>query len=119
MENNGERAPLSARDWHVLLALSTADLHGYGIMKAVEEDSGGRVRADLGSLYRILDRLLDEGLIAEADPPSDAPTETRGRRRRYYGLTREGHDALRSEAARLREALELATSRNLLSAPPR
>lgn len=107
-------APLSARDWHVLMALSERDLHGYGIMKAVERDTGGRVKAEIGSLYRILDRLMGEGLVAQVDVPDDAPTETRGRPRRYYGLTQGGREALRLEALRLRDALELARTRNIL-----
>lgn len=111
---SGEGTPLSARDWHVLMALSEARLHGYGIMKAVERDSGGSVTAEIGSLYRILDRLLDEGLVAKVETPTGAPTETRGRPRQYYGLTESGRAALRREAARLRDALELAKSRHLL-----
>ena len=110
----GEAAPLSARDWHVLMALSEERLHGYGIMKAVERDSGGVVTAEIGSLYRILDRLLDEGLVAKVGTPADAPSETRGRPRQYYELTAAGRVALRNEAARLRDALELAKSRRLL-----
>ena len=106
--------PLSPRDWHVLMALSQADLHGYGIMKAVEQDSGGNVSAEIGSLYRVLDRLMDEGVVEEAGVPDDAPTETRGRPRRYYALTETGGDVLRQEALRLRDALDLARKRSLL-----
>lgn len=112
--NDPEAAALSARDWHVLMALSVQDLHGYGVMKAVERDSGGRVSAEIGSLYRVLDRLLDDGLIQEVDEPDSAPAETRGRPRRYYGLTDLGRHALRREAARLRDAVELARKRGLL-----
>ena len=106
-------SPLSARDWHVLMALSQRRLHGYGIMKAVEKDSNGRVTAEIGSLYRVLDRLLDEGLVEEVEEPRDAPAETRGRPRRYYGLTDDGRAALREETARLEDALALARARNL------
>jgi DNA-binding PadR family transcriptional regulator len=107
-------APLTARDWHVLVALSEEDLHGYGIMKAVERDSGGSVSAEIGSLYRILDRLMAEGWVRHVDEPDGAPAETRGRPRRYYGLTDEGREALRQEARRLRDALALAQARDLL-----
>ena len=107
-------APLSARDWHVLVALSESDRHGYGIMQAVDEDSGGRVRADIGSLYRVLDRLLDAGLIAETSAPSDAPADTRGRPRRYYRITDQGRATLRTETRRLDAAVELARARDLL-----
>lgn len=110
----GAATPLSARDWHVLMALSAEDLHGYGIMKAVERDSEGRVSAEIGSLYRVLDRLLEEGLVHEVDAPDGAPSETRGRPRRYYGLTESGRAVLRTEAVRLRDALDLARARKLL-----
>jgi DNA-binding PadR family transcriptional regulator len=106
--------PLSARDWHVLMALSGQSLHGYGIMKAVESDSSGRVTAEIGSLYRVLDRLLDQGLVEEVEEPADAPTDTRGRPRRYYGLTEKGRGVLREETARLEDALALAHERNLV-----
>lgn len=107
-------APLSARDWHVLMALSERSLHGYGIMKAVDRDSQGNVAAEVGSLYRVLDRLMADGLVDEVDAPDDAPTETRGRPRRYYGLTDGGREVLRQEALRLRQAVALAEARNLL-----
>jgi DNA-binding PadR family transcriptional regulator len=110
---------MGPRDWHILLALSERKLHGYGIMQAVERDSDGRVSAEVGSLYRVLDRLLDDGLIEEVDEPEDAPDDTPGRRRRYYGLTELGRASLRAEAARLSHALELARERDLLPERPR
>ena len=104
----------SPRDWHVLVALSERPLHGYGIMKAVERDSGGKVSVEIGSLYRILDRLVGEGLLDETDAPEHAPDDTRGRPRRYYRLTERGRVVVGEEAMRLREALELARSRHLV-----
>ena len=109
-----EAQPLSPRDWHVLVALSEQSLHGYGIMRAVERDSAGSVHAEVGSLYRVLDRLLQDGLVAKVEAPADAPSETRGRPRQYYGLTEEGRTRLRREALRLRDAVALAEARRLL-----
>ena len=114
-KERGEGVPLSATDWHVLMALVEEDLHGYAIMKAVERDSRGGVSAEIGSLYRILGRLMTEGFVDEVAAPDDAPTETRGRPRRYYGLTPEGRTALRQESIRLQGALELARDRHLLA----
>ena len=110
-------SPLSATDWHVLMALVEEDLHGYAIMKAVERDSRGAVSAEIGSLYRILSRLMTDALVDEVAPPADAPTETRGRPRRYYRVTEEGRAALRQEALRLGDALELARDRRLVPEP--
>ncbi len=110
-----ERAlPLSATDYHVLMVLTEEDLYGYAIMKAVEEESGGAVSPEIGSLYRILARLMSEGLLKEVDAPQGSPTEHRGRPRRYYGLTAQGREALTGESLRLQGVLELARQRSLL-----
>jgi PadR family transcriptional regulator PadR len=114
-----DHVPLSATDWHVLVALVEGHLHGYAIMKAVEEESGGAVSAGIGSLYRILSRLMTKGLVDEVDSPKDAPTETRGRARRYYRLTEQGHEAVRQESIRMERALDLARHRQLIPESPR
>ena len=114
-DHGAERTlPLSATDYHVLMVLTQEDLYGYGIMKAVEEDSGGAVLPEIGSLYRILARLMSEGLVEEVDAPKGSATEHRGRRRRYYGLTAEGRAAVTAESLRLQGVLELAKQRSLL-----
>jgi len=97
--------PLKSADFHILLALADGPRHGYGIMKEVEGESSGGVRLEIGSLYRLLGRLLAEGLIEEAD--SDE-------RRRYYRITRLGKRALKAEAERLSGLVELVRSRKLL-----
>jgi DNA-binding PadR family transcriptional regulator len=106
--------PLTATDYQVLLVLAGGDLYGYAIMKAVEEDSDGAVSLGIGSLYRILGRLETEGLVQDIPAPEGAPTEHRGRPRRYYRLTRQGRSALEAESLRLRSALEIARKRKLL-----
>ena len=97
--------PLKPADFHILLALLDAPLHGYGIMKEVERESRGEVRLEIGSLYRLLARLLYQGLI-------DA--EEGDGRRRNYSLTRLGRKVLRAEARRLTGLMELVRSRKLL-----
>lgn len=106
--------PLSATDYHVLMVLTEENLYGYAIMKAVEEESGGAVSPEIGSLYRILARLMSEGLLEDVDAPEGSPTEHRGRPRRYYGLTAKGRAALTTESLRLQGVLELARQRSLL-----
>lgn len=107
--------PLSPLDYHVLLVLADRDLYGYAIKKAVARESDGRVSPEIGSLYRVLARLLDSGLVSEAKPPAGAPEANRGRDRKYYALTPVGKQALRAENARLRRALELAAERDLIT----
>jgi PadR family transcriptional regulator PadR len=111
------RAPLSALDFHVLLVLSDADLYGYAIMKAVEEQSRGAIVPEIGSLYRVIGRLIDEGLVAETDAPRGSPDVHRGRPRKYYRITARGLAAARAEAERLRHVLALA--KDLLPSPRR
>ena len=93
-------APL---DLQLLLALRQEALHGYGMMKAVEEQSGGEVRVELGSLYRMIHRLERDGLIEEtaaAGPP------TPGRDRRVYRMTALGEAVVAAELERLRRLLD-------------
>jgi DNA-binding PadR family transcriptional regulator len=87
-----------------LTSLLDGPLHGYAIIKRVEELSDGRVRLAAGTLYAALDRLTAEGLIEVRDEET-----VNGRARRYYGLTREGDATLRAEATRLAQAARLVT----------
>ena len=100
--------PLSALDFHVLLVLAVEDLYGYGIKKAVEGQSEGLISPEIGSLYRVLARLIDlEWIQAASATPSSEETHP-GRPRRYYHLTAEGLAVLKREMMRLRQAVDLA-----------
>lgn len=91
--------PLDPALFHILLAVSEKDLHGYGIMKAVEQATEGRIALDPSPLYRRLKRLLDSGVVEES---GDRPApELDDRRRRYYRLTPLGQRVLSAEAARM------------------
>jgi DNA-binding PadR family transcriptional regulator len=113
MENNDplEFLPLSATDLQLLLALAAGELHGYAISKSVREASGGRVRIGLGSLYRILARLLNSALVEESEPNNAASGD--GLTRRRYRLTALGRAVVRAEVSRLSDAVELARSSQL------
>ena len=108
---------LSATDFHVLLVLAAGDLYGYAILKAVETESAGAVSPEIGSLYRVLGRLMSSGLVAEVRAPAGAGEAHRGRARRYYRLTERGRRALQDDAWRLERALEIARDRALLPEP--
>ena len=101
--------PLRTSDFHVLLALMDGPLHGYAITKAVETGSAGRVRIELGSLYRQVARLLRTALIEEADGRADEPHA--GKARRSYQLTKLGRAAVREEVSRLRDTLASAEAK--------
>ena len=106
-----EFLPLSATDFQLLLSLMDGELHGYAIGKSVRQASDGRVRIGLGSLYRILARLLISGLVEEAE--SEAETSGDGPTRRRYRLTALGQAVLRAEVSRLSDAVQLARSSQL------
>jgi DNA-binding PadR family transcriptional regulator len=106
--NLNEPEPLSPLEFHVLLVLAREDLYGYAIMKLVTEHSAGAVRVELGSLYRVLSRLMEAELLAEVAPPADAPASQRGLPRRYYRITEAGQAAARAEAKRLENVVKLA-----------
>jgi DNA-binding PadR family transcriptional regulator len=107
MDRPQDFLPLKPADFHVLLAVTDGPRHGYGIMKDVERESVGEVRLEIGSLYRLLDRLLEQGLL-EDFAQADAD------RRRYFRITRLGRRVLRGEARRLEGLVALMRARNLL-----
>jgi DNA-binding PadR family transcriptional regulator len=93
----------------ILVALNEDSMHGYGIMKIVNEQMGRRAVLGPGTLYRTLKELRDEGLIEYAPTPSDADA-----RRRYYRLSAEGRRVARAEATRMAGWVDLARRGRLL-----
>ena len=91
-----ELLPLTSVAFEILLALSTGEAHGYAILRAVEERTGGATSLHAGTLYRALARLVETGLIEEME---DAPAEGGDERRRYYALTPLGRSVARAEAS--------------------
>ena len=106
--------PLNAADFHVLIVLAEGPSYGYAIMKAVDEHSGGAVSPEIGSTYRILSRLLDEGWIEETEAPEGTKPGTRGLPRKYYALTAEGRAVCGAESRRMARLVELASERDLM-----
>ncbi len=103
--------PLRPIDLQILLVLMESDLHGYGLMKEVERQSEGKVTVDVGSLYRVIKRLLANELIDEAN---GAPKQSDAKRRRNYRITAFGRRVARAEADRLVGVIETAQQRKLL-----
>lgn len=104
--------PLKARDYHILFALSRTELHGYGLMRATAEQSGGLLQLDPTSLYRRLRVLLRDGLVREVEEPLDGPDDDP--RRKYYRLTDRGLAVLRAEARRMRGLVDVAKAADLV-----
>jgi DNA-binding PadR family transcriptional regulator len=90
----------------ILTALAAEPRHGYGVIRAVEELSGGDVVLRPGTLYGALDRLAEQGLVEV-----DREEAVDGRLRRYYRLTDGGAAALAAQVARLRRHADAAETR--------
>lgn len=107
--------PLPPATFHILLALAANDRHGYGIIQDVEARTDGALRLSPGTLYRTIQRLLEQGLIVEpkrrADPLDDP-------RRRYYRITPFGTAAARAETRRLTQLVRLAKGVGFLTPEP-
>lgn len=104
--------PLPAASFHILLALAEEDRHGYAILLDVERRTGGEVRLSAATLYRTIQRLLDDGLIVElAERP--AP-ELDDERRRYYRLSPLGERVAGAETARLQKLVRLARAAGIV-----
>jgi DNA-binding PadR family transcriptional regulator len=103
--------PLPSAAFRILLSLAGEDLHGYGIMRQVAEQTGGRMRLGPGTLYSSIQSLLEERLIEEVAPRSDA--KPGDERRRYYRLTTVGRQLARAEAKRLAGLLRVAREKKI------
>jgi len=104
--------PLTEPVFHILLALTERDQHGYGIILSVEQATAGKVRLRTGTLYTAVRRLVEDGMIEEtASTGCDADDN----RRRVYRLTPFGRAVARAEARRLARLASLARSRGLLA----
>ena len=101
---------MSTLEYHVLLALANGPLHGYAIKDAVTSESDGALTPLPGTLYRVVARLMTEGLVTEVELAGAHPPNP-GLPRRYYGLTAAGRRALAAEARRLKSAARLAEAR--------
>jgi DNA-binding PadR family transcriptional regulator len=103
--------PLPASVMHIVVALADGEKHGYAIMRDVAELSGGAVRMGSGTLYGSIKRMLDQGLIEEADGRPDPALDDQ--RRRYYRLTALGHRVGAAEHRRLASLVDAARLRQL------
>ena len=103
--------PLPVATFHILVALADEDRHGYAVIKDVEARTGGRLKLSAGTLYRSVDRMVQQGLIREI---SLLPAkEMDDQRRRYYRITPFGREVAMAEARRLAQMLDLARAKGL------
>ena len=106
MDRVDDFLPLQPAVFHILMALAEDDRHGYAIIRDVAERTGGVVRLSAGTLYRSIQRMLEEGLLVEIDDRPDP--EEDDERRRYYRITPLGRSVARAEAQRLIDLVKMA-----------
>lgn len=104
--------PLTPFAFQVLLALSDTPRHGYGIIREVEERTDGLIKLRTGTLYTLLQRLLDETLIEESDDRGHPDKDDE--RRRYYTVTPFGRIVMQAEARRLESLVSEARRKHVL-----
>jgi DNA-binding PadR family transcriptional regulator len=98
--------PLPEATIHILMAVAEDDRHGYAIIQEVATRTNGTLKLSAGTLYRSIQRMLEQGLIQEtAERP--AP-ELDDERRRYYRITPFGRAVAKAEAGRLTQLVKLA-----------
>jgi DNA-binding PadR family transcriptional regulator len=93
--------PLPPVTFHILAALAEGAMHGYAIMQDVSARSGGELRIQAGTLYRSIQRMLEQGLVSESRTESD------DERRRYYAITPFGRAVAQAETRRLQQMVKL------------
>src|SRR5882672_3379100 len=98
--------PLPPATFHILLAVADEDRHGYAIIQDVAARTGGELKLSAGTLYRSVQRMLEQGLILETRE-RPAP-EDDDERRRYYRITALGTAVAKAEARRLSQLLRMA-----------
>lgn len=104
--------PLTPGMFQVLIALADGEKHGYAIIKEVARRTDGTLRLSAGTLYTLIRRFVQEGIIAESDERPDPSLDDE--RRRYYRITEFGRDVARAEAVRMESALTMARAKNLI-----
>jgi len=105
--------PLTPPVFHILLALTDEERHGYGIMQDVASQTNDELQLGPGTLYGCLKRMLAAGLVEESDERPDAALDDE--RRRYYRMTALGQRVVRAEAQRLANAVIAARAKRLLN----
>jgi DNA-binding PadR family transcriptional regulator len=104
-----DQLPLTVPVFQILLSLVDRDLHGYALIRDIDDRTEGEVRLTASTLYGAVARMLEAGLLEERHVEG-------GSRRRSYGITRAGRALLRREAERLQRAASWARDKRLLRA---
>lgn len=102
--------PLPPATFHILVALSDGERHGYAIIQEVEARTDGELRLSAGTLYRSIARMVEQGLISEVTRRASQQDDPR---RRYYKITAFGTSVARAEMRRLTRLVKIARASGL------
>lgn len=108
--------PLSEPVFQILISLAGQDLHGYAIMRDVEERTGGALLLSTSTLYGALQRMRRDGLVQRSDGRQNAPADDD--RRRYWRITPFGGTVADAEARRIEKLARMVRGRNFLARQP-
>jgi len=110
-EDPSSLLPLPTAAFHILLAVADEDRHGYAIIQDVAARTGGELKLSAGTLYRSIQRMLEQGLLVE---PRQRPLpELDDERRRYYRITGFGRTVAEAESRRMAQLVRMARARGL------
>jgi DNA-binding PadR family transcriptional regulator len=99
-------------EFEILLSLAVETRHGYAIIQDIESRADGALTVETGTLYRALQRLSEDGLVAPSEPPRSAADDDE--RRRYHAITPEGRHAAAAEARRMAALVDRARAVRLI-----
>jgi DNA-binding PadR family transcriptional regulator len=99
-------------EFQILLTLATGERHGYAIIQDIEARSDGAISVETGTLYRALQRLVEEGLVRPTEPRRALPADDE--RRRFYTITADGRRAATVEARRMAALVAAARAARLM-----
>jgi DNA-binding PadR family transcriptional regulator len=105
--------PLPTATFHILMAVAEDDRHGYAIIQDVAARTGGALKLSAGTLYRSIQRMLEQGLLVETNERPDP--ELDDERRRYYSITPFGRAVAMAETGRLTQLVKLARASGFAS----
>jgi DNA-binding PadR family transcriptional regulator len=110
----GSTKPVAGTVFFILLALADRARYGLDILEEIDVHTAGAIRMGPGTLYNAIGRMLDEGLIEEAEAPDVTDPSEVDPRRKYYGITPQGRTVLEEEASRLAAVVDAARLKAVL-----
>jgi DNA-binding PadR family transcriptional regulator len=110
--NPEQQLPLTPAEFEVLIALADGEKHGYAILKELARRTDGAIALGTATLYAVLRRFVEDGVLAESAARPVAALDDE--RRRYFRLTDFGRRVAAAEAVRMEKALAMARSKNLV-----